>query len=543
MFAPPPLQLSRAEIQHRLQLLREANGESDAKPARQSNSPSNKASISSPIKTTRFSSKSKHATGSQAPPKQGIQRLATLPVGFGENPRQAPTPPRRAATLPNDATPRLIPGAFPGEVAPPIPPKSAKRQDATHREGSDAILKSLDFDTAGLMFDGKIVSTSQRNRRPKRSSSSAGKKSRSAGGVRKVSTGNKIPTREPAGVDFQSNLPAPWPFTDKKLPDIPPRSPEASLETPTPIPRGGSRSKTWGKKRRPLAQVSSNSAKSNSPSAGGQDMLSRLSVIPEVASLRGKSPRSSGSCSPRTTSMQLHDGSILTVTPPELTPWTRRVYIQGPIKLPKPLIVPRKNSLASLEPFQEAVDDIYEEALDFQRRASEIRVLDDICDFFEEFEMGPVSFAGDILATADDFAGASDEKRPWFDGFGTPSKAEVSPIEKMVAKAVVEAMNGPMPVPPLENEETIRAKGKARFAKQTNESEEEKQRKDSATLASGFLPLLPLPGESIMQAVLGVAEEKSKMKTSLADQGEDGMEELGPASDWTLSGVMGSLIG
>ncbi|KAK5003719.1 hypothetical protein LTR28_009824, partial [Elasticomyces elasticus] len=105
----------------------------------------------------------------------------------------------------------------------------------------------------------------------------------------------------------------------------------------------------------------------------------------------------------KSTMIRLRSGSVLTVTPPELTAWKRSVYVQGPIRL-QPLITPRrKGSIASLEPFYStaALDMIYQKALEIPRRRSDNAVMDEICDFFDDFGVGDDVFDGDRFSFAE----------------------------------------------------------------------------------------------------------------------------------------------
>ncbi|KAK4979588.1 hypothetical protein LTR66_010424 [Elasticomyces elasticus] len=104
------------------------------------------------------------------------------------------------------------------------------------------------------------------------------------------------------------------------------------------------------------------------------------------------------------TMIRLRSGSVLTVTPPEMTAWKRSVYVQGPIRL-QPLMTPRrKGSIASLEPFYStaALDMIYQKALEIPRRRSDNAVMDEICDFFDDFGIGDDLFDGDKFSLVDE---------------------------------------------------------------------------------------------------------------------------------------------
>jgi len=202
------------------------------------------------------------------------------------------------------------------------------------------------------------------------------------------------------------------------------------------------------------------------------------------------SPPSSGMNTPTTTQIHLRGGSILTVTPPELTAWRRHVYLHGPIKLPKPTVMPRKNSVASLEAFQEAIDKVYQEALVISRRRSDEAIMDDICEWLEDFGFDDIVYEGDILVAAEkvrvdeveemmptdplDVGAGMQPERPC-----TPSSGpDATPVEIVVAKEVVGKTKRPSPrttvrppspfspaisPPPVETEETLRARGITRL--------------------------------------------------------------------------------
>ncbi|KAI4846832.1 hypothetical protein E4T44_04846 [Aureobasidium sp. EXF-8845] len=102
--------------------------------------------------------------------------------------------------------------------------------------------------------------------------------------------------------------------------------------------------------------------------------------IPEAPAL----PDATGS------EIHLSSGTVLMVKTPESTAWRRSVYIQGPIKLPTPAVVPRKGSIATLDPFQDVLSNT-----PIPRRKSEDTCLDDICDWYDTWNHCPVSFAGD----------------------------------------------------------------------------------------------------------------------------------------------------
>lgn len=153
------------------------------------------------------------------------------------------------------------------------------------------------------------------------------------------------------------------------------------------------------KKKNKLTKVSKNSATTQAPAHLDLEMSpNRLSAILEDV-VNSASPRScSGATTPPSaTQIHLRGGSIVTVTPPELNPWYRTVYVQGPIKLPTPATMPRKGSVASLEPFQEVIDQVYQQALNIPRRRSDEQVTDEVCSFFDDFGFAPIVFEGDMF--------------------------------------------------------------------------------------------------------------------------------------------------
>ena len=255
----------------------------------------------------------------------------------------------------------------------------------------------------------------------------------------------------------------------------------------------------------------------------------------EYKSFSENSPPRSGTATPVAMQIQTRGGSVVTVTPPELTAWQRSIYIHGPIRLPKPVILPRKNSVASMEPFQEAIDRVYQDALFVPRRRSDDTVVDDVCEFFDDFRFDDIGSEGGLLAVErsgsfgpDDVMDV-DELDGSIERFTTPPgfqfAGDVSPVERLVAKDVVEAsMSRPLvsptvlepnvPLPPVETEETLRARGIARLSqlstgRSSTSSRSSSYRKDKPNLsrrtsgstspivsggkAANMLPLLPAP--------------------------------------------------
>ena len=361
-------------------------------------------------------------------------------------------------------------------------------------------------------------------------------------------------------VNVRTKLPPALSVLDKDLPE----TPTSILATPTEMyqsaPSNPSRPvvrnrKLGKKKRSPLAQISAIDAKSSStpPVEQTEEMSpTRLSAIPEYSTMSENSPLSSGMTTPVATQIHLRGGSVITVSPPELTAWKLSVYLQGPIKLPKPAILPRKNSVASLEPFQEVIDHVYQEALNIPRRRSDDAVVDEVCDFFDDFGFDEVSFEFDVLAAEEtkvnEISEINEDVVLELARFNTTmGEPAASPVEKGVAKEIVETMSKQVPIPnppipPVENEETLRAKGIARLTHSAaaHSVANPSGRKDSLTLSRpSVLPLLPLPEESMLEAVLEPSEPDNDilMEDQTADQGfdwDDNVEELDSASAWAF---------
>lgn len=349
-------------------------------------------------------------------------------------------------------------------------------------------------------------------------------------------------------------------FEDKELPE----TPNSIVPTPTELYQPSRNSLIKNRlsdgslKRSPLSVVTDTDAKSNSapappPPAPASDEVSphRLTTILEYKSLSENSPPPSGTATPVATQIYLRGGSVVTVTPPELTAWQRSVYIQGPIRLPKPVILPRKNSVASMEPFQEAIDRVYQNALFVPRRRSDDAIVDEVCEFFHEFGFDDIGFAGDLLAVERSGDDEVDEMEVdevdetinrETERFTTPPDfpvaGDVSPIEKVVAKDVVEtlmAKTAPLIVsepavllPPVDNEETLRARGIARLSQHSSSKGSGSSRTSSLGKASlspatsrrtsvigstvvaqgqaATLPLLPSPEEGMLDAVLEASQ-------------------------------------
>jgi hypothetical protein len=387
-----------------------------------------------------------------------------------------------------------------------------------------------------------------------------------------------------------TQIPASASFIDRVLPDTPnsigPTPTE--LYEPSRAPFGEVR-KGRTALRSPLSVVSDTNAKSNSSPArqSPPDAASdghRLATIQEYKSHSENSPPPSGTATPVATQIQTRGGSVVTVTPPELTAWQRSIYIHGPIRLPKPVILPRKNSVASMEPFREAIDRVYQDALFVPRRRSDDAVVDDVCEFFDDFGFDDIGSEGGLLAVeqsgsfgADDVMDV-DELDGSIERSTTPpvfqSGGDVSPVERLVAKDIVEtSMSRPLVspmilepnLPPVETEETLRARGIARLSQlSTGRSSTSsrsssylkdrpilsRQTSDSTSLigsgsqAASMLPLLPAPEPSMLDSVIEAShgEEGDWVEEMIPggdpggmDWSDDELEETDAGASWTAA--------
>lgn len=142
-----------------------------------------------------------------------------------------------------------------------------------------------------------------------------------------------------------------------------------------------------------------------SEDGGASETVDSLPVILEQDDtvLITEEPRNVSPSVPVKTEIHLISGTVVTVVPPELTCWTRSRYIQGPIKLPTPAVAPRKDSIASLAPFQDAVETIYDQALHFSRRESEDQVMDDLLEWYDNWDYPYPSYDFDMFKENVDF--------------------------------------------------------------------------------------------------------------------------------------------
>lgn len=238
-----------------------------------------------------------------------------------------------------------------------------------------------------------------------------------------------------------------------------------------------------------------------------------------------------------------------------------------------------------MEPFQEAIERVYQNALFVPRRRSDDAIVDDVCEFFDDFGFGDVGFGGDLLAI-EQAEGANeddvmdvDELEETIERFttppGFPTANDISPIEKVVAKDVIEASiakappvsEPPVPLPPVDNEETLRARGIARLSQQSagrssQGSRSSSFRKNSSSASTptsetmtasaaadsqnSLLPLLPPPESSMLDAVMEASQgEEAEWADEMTPDGDaggmdwsdDDVEETDVGASWTAPAI------
>lgn len=721
MFAPPPVQLTRAEIERRKQwhsagvdaAARSPAGSGPKTPTPTSSLHRSGSNTSKDVGSPQSGRKGgwllhrgeKSVTSSLAtavdpgpppePPKQHPGDRAaskgsserpkpkTLSEAFGENPRKAPSPPKRPARPSSDAA--LVPGAFPSaplpatpppqrpvplvpvlcEIPPPVPDKSPKRVGGARQNHSIDLGKptatrtlrterevrarprDVDLRVQPVRFSptaGRVSKTS-----PTKGGASANRYSRTRPGSvngkfqrsptvgRRASAaaymraamsdmekmrilGPPMPSRRatdselqtvsetvqpsieelswkrrqagetmsmllndgffPAqeymysmknpNISVQVPFPPPLSLLNKELPDTPssivPTPTELYQSSPIKSPRTRVKPRMRAAKRRsPPASLSITSAESNGtrvPPSGLEHDLSpgKLSIIPESSTVSEKTPPSSASraSTPLATRIHLRGGSVITLSPPELTAWKQTCYLQGPIKLPKPTILPRKGSTASMEAFQEVVDQVYQEALNIPRRRSDDQIVDDICEFFDEFCFEALGFAEGVLGVLDvkvdemeDIVDEIDETGAEIERFATPPhEMGATPVEKVVAKEVVEHT---ILLAPVDTEETLRARGIARLSGGAPASPTASSRRVSASRKdSTVVPLLPVPETTMLDfrpapALSGARKTRENVPSNGRpraavgmDQGFewDDVEELDALSSWVAPAAL-----
>ncbi|KAJ9669037.1 hypothetical protein H2201_000863 [Coniosporium apollinis] len=115
--------------------------------------------------------------------------------------------------------------------------------------------------------------------------------------------------------------------------------------------------------------------------------LASLSMLASLS--EPPSADSNAEYSPGGTAIKLRSGSVLTVITPEQNAWQRSLYMHGPVRLQKPAVLLKKNSIASLDAFQDALESHEEET---SRRPLDDTSLDDLVDFMDSFGFELVSF-------------------------------------------------------------------------------------------------------------------------------------------------------
>ncbi|KAK5117582.1 hypothetical protein LTR62_005004 [Meristemomyces frigidus] len=317
-----------------------------------------------------------------------------------------------------------------------------------------------------------------------------------------------------------ATIPTPLALLNKALP----ATPSSVTTTPTEMyqfpPRGAlptvpkKSKKRSVKVRSPLSVVAVTDSRSNFNDFSPGASPGRLAPIPElVNSIENSPPPSSGVTTPTATQIQLRGGSVVTVTPPELTAWQAHAYIQGPIKLLIPVIMPREGSVANLEPFQEAVANLYQHALVVPRRRSDDAVVEDVCEWFDDFGFDDIKFDGDVIMIEDIMAEEEDDiEGEGYERFSTPPPG---PVEKMIAKEVVNSVQRPF-VPPVETEETLRARGIARLSQGSTGSDRSRKLSSVSGKQPSIVSLLPQPEQSMLSALMGGATEARNSTQSSA---------------------------
>ncbi|KAG9594647.1 hypothetical protein KCU77_g4302, partial [Aureobasidium melanogenum] len=144
-----------------------------------------------------------------------------------------------------------------------------------------------------------------------------------------------------------------------------------------------------------------------------------MRTIPEAPAL----PDAAGS------EIHFSSGTVLMVKTPESTAWRRSIYIQGPIKLPTPAVVPRKGSIATLDPFQDVLGNVA-----IPRHKSEDTTIDDICEWYDTWNHDPVSFALDEFTLTD-----TELANTW----------AMNPLSEKPESPIDHSVRFPSPAPPL----------------------------------------------------------------------------------------------
>lgn len=250
------------------------------------------------------------------------------------------------------------------------------------------------------------------------------------------------------------------------------------------------------------------------------------STSPEVSLKRPNTGQSA--LSPGSTQIHLRGGSVVTVTPPELNPWHRTTYLQGPIKLCKPHTM-RRTSVATLEPFQDAVDKVFKDGESITKRRSDLAVAEDICTFFLDFELGEYGYGGDVLAVegAED-SDESDEELS-FQCLGQISETPPDSPTGWQTQTRLAGVEVPI-LPPVENEETLRGNGINWLARQ--------RLRTPLLSPSRALSPIPEPETSTLDAMRGPVSDNpqhstdSKRSVIVRWREEEVVEEIGRAVSW-----------
>ncbi|KXT07435.1 hypothetical protein AC578_542 [Pseudocercospora eumusae] len=333
--------------------------------------------------------------------------------------------------------------------------------------------------------------------------------------VKELIYGNGKATKMRESAMYRINLPPRLSFLEGDLPQTPStrgHTPSELFQYSPSSPRRSRYRKSAGSGRSPLAQISENGSPGRDSGYASLDTGVSLAAIPEDSMAKENGGHSPGlSTPPLSRQIHLRGGSVVTVTPPELTAWKPTVYLHGPIKLLKPSIVPRKNSVASLEAFQEAVDQVYQHALAIPRRRSDDAVVDDICDFFDDFDNEMIGFGGEqfmhSVNESVDAEGCGVEEES--EGFSTPPSEWSSDVAVIAMAREALSINVDMcqpAIPRVETEETLRERGIARLARLSRSSAGstpgEAMADGKESLILGSLSLLPAPEDGAVESVL-----------------------------------------
>ncbi|GAB7364936.1 hypothetical protein MBLNU230_g5724t1 [Neophaeotheca triangularis] len=357
-------------------------------------------------------------------------------------------------------------------------------------------------------------------------------------------------------------IPAQQLIKDRELPD----TPGSIASTPTELYSGGIGSKVLPKrilktrgsrlhKRSPLSKVAATNVKSNADTAFDAE-AARLSAIPEsalsVLASKENSPPASVVSSPAPTQIQLRNGSVVTINTPESTAWLRHAYIQGPIRLNKTAVTMRKDSIASLEPFQETVDRLYQDTLTITRRRSEDATIDEICDFFDEFDFEDIGYGGDSLGAEDVNeqeaieAEVDEMELDANERFTTPPTEVPSDDDKVAPKPVPKPPIPPIPIAPPESQEQLRVKGIARLSHLSGKSNDSapstRSGRDSvmseAAMTSEDASKTQQPEITVLEMVEETAGYGARPDQGGFDWDDDDVEEVDGGSAWLAPGTL-----